>query len=294
MASHEASADLLHPELRQHLAAYLRRRLPPAEVDDALQAVYCAALEARNIPSDHVHLRRWLTVIARRQVAAYYERSSAEQLGEAPEVEVQPELVEAMSMLRWAEREAAHSQLESVDQTLDWMARESDGEKLEAIAADTQMPSARIRQRVSRLRRFMKARWMLEMSAALVLIAITSWMLTRREQPVVKLERVPRLPMTIMLPDPMKRAVELREEALRHCDEYRFRECLRLLDEAAGIDPQGDEDLEIVGARKRALEQIAPPPPMPTTTSTVKKPLVAPTTTSRGTPSSPFSSSGTL
>jgi len=292
MASHEASADLLHPELRQHLAGYLRRRLPPAEVDDALQAVYCAALEARSIPSDQVHLRRWLTVIARRQVAAYYERTSAEQLGEAPEVEVQPELVEAMSMLRWAEREAAHSQLESVDQTLDWMARESEGEKLEAIAADTRMPSARVRQRVSRLRRFMKARWVMEMSAALVLIAIASWMLARRQQPVVKLERVPLPPMTATLPDPMKRAAELRKEALRECDEYRFKECLRLLDEAAGIDPAGDEDSVIVGARKRALEQLAPPSPIPTTSATVKKPPVTRTTTSRGTPSSPFSSSG--
>jgi len=295
MSPHEPSADLLHPELRQHLARYLRRRLPPAEADDALQAVYCAALEARSIPNDQVHLRRWMTVIARRQVAAYYERVSSEQLGEPPEVEVQPELVETLSLLRWAERQAAHCQLEAVDLTLDWMARESDGEKLEAIAADTNIPSARIRQRVSRLRRFMKARWAMEISAALVLVVIASWMLSRRSNTVTNLDPVPIPPVSVAPPvasanDPSNRVAELRQMALRRCDENRFDECLRMLDEAATLDPMGDTDSTIIAARKQAMERLAPPPPVPSTSTSVRKGPVT-RSTSRSTPSSPFSSS---
>jgi DNA-directed RNA polymerase specialized sigma24 family protein len=287
MTSHEPSADLLHPELRQHLERYLRRRLPAAEVDDALQAVYCAALEARNVPVDEVHLRRWMTVIARRQVAAYYERTSSEQLGEPPEIEVESDAVETMSMLRWAEKQAAQSQLESTEQTLDWMARESDGEKLEQIAADTRISSANVRQRVFRLRRFMKARWALEISAALVLIGIASWVLTRRSPPVVKLEYVPLPLVSATLPDPFTRAAEWRKSALRLCDEEQFQECLRLLDEAARLDPAGDEASSIVGARQRANERLAPPSP---SSLPIRK---TPTRTRTSTPSSSeFSSSG--
>lgn len=289
MPSPEASADLLHPELRQHLERYLRRRLPAAEVDDALQAVYCAALEARNVPVNETHLRRWMTVIARRQVAAYYERTSSEQLGEPPEIEVESDAVETMSMLRWAEKQAAQSQLESTEQTLDWMARESDGEKLEQIAADTRIPSANVRQRVFRLRRFMKARWALEISAALVLIGLAAWVLTRRSAPVVKLEYVPWPLVSASLPDPFTRAAEWRKSALRLCDEEQFQDCLRLLDEAARLDPAGDQASSIVEARQRAKEKLAPPIPVPSSTSIQK----TPTRTRTSTPSSSdFSSSG--
>lgn len=305
MSPREPSTDLLHPDLRQYLARYLRSRLPSAEVDDALQAVYCAALEARNIPEDHVHLRRWMTVIARRQVAAYYERASAEQLGEPPEVAVQQELPETLSLLRWAERQAEQSELEAADETLDWMARESDGEKLEAIAADTRMPSARVRQRVSRLRRFMKARWALEISAAVVLVAIASWVLSRRSPPLTNIDPVPIPPSSVVVPiastnTPFDRAVDLRHDALRHCDENRFDECLRLLDEAAVVDPKGDADSVIVRARKRAAEQLAPlptlsaPPPAPPPSSTVRKRPVTTTPSSISTTRGSFtpSSSG--
>lgn len=287
MSSAEASADLLHPELRQHLERYLRRRLPAAEVDDALQAVYCAALEAKNVPVEETHLRRWMTVIARRQVAAYYERTSSEQLGEPPEVEVESDPVETMSMLRWAEKQAAQSQLEATEQTLDWMARESEGEKLEQIAVDTHIPSANVRQRVSRMRRFMKARWALEISAALVLIGVAAWFLTRRSTPVVKLEYVPLPPVSAVLPDPIERAAEWRKIALRHCDGQRYEECLRLLDEAAKLDPKGDTRSDVVGARQRARDAIAPPSP---SAPPIRK---SPIRTRTSTPSSSdFSSSG--
>lgn len=294
MSPSEASADLLHPDLRAYLAQYLRRRLPKTEADDALQAVYCAALEARNIPQDRAHLRRWMTVIARRQVAAYYERASAEQLSEPvdlPDVEWRANAAEVRSLWQWAEQQAADSQLEAVDETLDWMARESDGEKLESIAADARIPSARIRQRVFRLRRFMKARWILEISAAAVLIAITSWVLSRRSDPVVVRRVVPRPPVSITLPlnAPLIRAAELRKTAFKLCDQNAFESCLRLLDDAAALDLQGDTDLQVIAARKLAQDNLRPPPP--------PSPSVVPPPRTRSTSTTPtgsrFDSSGT-
>ena len=94
-ALRSAKVELSDPELRQYLARYLRRRLPAADAEDALQAVYCAALEAQRLPEERTELRRWLTVVARRKAAAYYERASSEQVGELPELVAPPASLEA-------------------------------------------------------------------------------------------------------------------------------------------------------------------------------------------------------
>ncbi|HEX3850670.1 MAG TPA: hypothetical protein VHW01_06860 [Polyangiaceae bacterium] len=47
--------------------------------------------------------------------------------------------------------------------TLEWMLREGDGEKLEQIARDANLPAPRVRQRVSRLRCFLREQWAAEL-----------------------------------------------------------------------------------------------------------------------------------
>ncbi len=284
-AVRSAKVELSEPELRQYLARYLRRRLPAADAEDALQAVYCAALEAQRLPEERTELRRWLTVVARRKVAAYYERASSEQLGDPPELVAQPPSIEASSLLRWAERQAAESQLEHVNETLDWMARESDGEKLEAIAAEAAVPSTRVRQRVFRLRRFMKARWALELAAAaLGIVLVLLWSIfARRTEPVAKPVPAPAPSASVVAPpdDGRERAAELRQRALRSCALARYDECLSTLDEAGKLDPAGDSEPSVVEARKTAIEKLTPRAPTP-------KPSVSkPTSKSKngGTPS---------
>src|SRR5438105_3177980 len=120
-----------HPELRRHLERYLRRRMPRADVEDTIQSVLCAALEARHAPTDLDELRKWITGIARHKIAAHYERTKRESLDESPEPATPPAPIEAASLARWAEREATLSEADHVDETLDWMAREADGERLE-------------------------------------------------------------------------------------------------------------------------------------------------------------------
>lgn len=287
------SVGLSDPELRDYLARYLRRRLPPADADDVLQAVYCAALEARTLPDDAVQLRRWMTVVARRKVAAYYERASAEQLGDPPEQVAPAAPIEAMSLLRWAERQAEESEMQNVDETLDWMARESEGEKLEAIAAEAALPATRVRQRVVRLRRFMRARFALELSAALLAAIVVWWLWSRKTEPIATPAPSPAPSVSVVPREPIddrgERAAELRREALRDCALGRYAQCLRTLDDAAALDPAGDVEQTIVEARKHALEslraeqpleKLAPPAPAPQ--PTIHKPSKA---KSSGTPS---------
>ncbi|HRI69480.1 MAG TPA: hypothetical protein PK156_34855, partial [Polyangium sp.] len=89
--------------------------------------------------------------------------------------------------------------------------------------------------------------------------------------------------------DLLNRAAELRQQALRHCDENRFDECVRMLDEAQVLDPLGDADSSIVTARKRATERLVPPIPAPSTSTPMRKGPVTRTPSSISTSSRSFS-----
>src|SRR4029079_5354135 len=84
-------------------------------------------------------------------------RAHREPRAELPEIEASPAPIEARELARWAEEQAGSTR--DAKQTLAWMAREGEGEKLESIAAEEAVPAARVRQRVSRMRRWMKERW---------------------------------------------------------------------------------------------------------------------------------------
>lgn len=73
------------------------------------------------------------------------------------------------------------------------MAREGDGERLEAIAAEENVSAANVRQRVSRLRRTLYKRWLLELAAVAVvaLVVAAGWRLLGRPQAPVTLTPEP-------------------------------------------------------------------------------------------------------
>src|SRR5262249_31328040 len=125
-------------------------------------------------------LRRWLVGIARHKVADAHRKAKREPPAELPEIEAPPAPIEERELAQWAERQAPPTL--DAKQTLDWMAREGEGEKLEAIAAEGKVPAARVRQRVSRLRRWMKDRWIAELAAVatLAMAALLAWWALRR------------------------------------------------------------------------------------------------------------------
>ena len=74
----------------------------------------------------------------------------------------------ALDLMRWAQKELPAGK--ENEQTLEWMLREGEGEKLETIAAEANVPAPRVRQRVSRLRRYYKARWAAQTAAVAALL----------------------------------------------------------------------------------------------------------------------------
>jgi DNA-directed RNA polymerase specialized sigma24 family protein len=246
------------PALRRSLEEFVRRRVPVADVDDVVQTVLCDALVAPGRPSDPDELRRWLIGVARHKVIDLHRVARREPPAELPDLPTAPPPLEARGMARWAEEQAGGER--SAQTTLRWMAREGEGEKLETIAQEAQVPAAQVRQRVSRMRRWMKERWAAELAAVAMLGAVALaawWLLARRVEPPEARE-IPGPAPTILPepPAPLQRARALRADALHECERGAWRACLDGLDEARGLDPIGDEEPATRAARAGAEEAL--------------------------------------
>jgi DNA-directed RNA polymerase specialized sigma24 family protein len=182
-AADPAREALAAPALRRSLAAMIRRRVPVSDVEDVAQTILCDALAAPTLPSDPEDLRRFVAGIARHKVADFHR--SARRRMEAPESchdedpspgaaaragsagpTVPPAPLEARALLSRIASSLATSDREQ--QTLEWLVREHGGEQLLAIARDEGLPAPAVRQRVSRLRRVLRAQW----AHALVLLLV--------------------------------------------------------------------------------------------------------------------------
>ncbi len=249
-----AKDSLGDPALRRSLVEFVRRRVPSSDVDDVVQTVLLDALAAAGRPADPVELRRWLLGVARHKVADLHRRAHREPPAELPDIEDSPPPLEARGLARWAELQAGPEG--DAQRTLAWMAREGEGEKLEAIAADEKLPAARVRQRVSRMRRWMKQRWAAELAAVALIttVALAAWWLLRRAVEPPEAHHSPELMPTIAPepPAPLERARALRADAFRACDRSEWRPCLDGLEQARALDPTGDQEPSVGAARASA------------------------------------------
>jgi DNA-directed RNA polymerase specialized sigma24 family protein len=281
------------------LEQFVRRRVPAPEVEDLVQTVLCDALGAERIPNDRVEIRKWLVGIARHKVADFHRRSGRERPSELGELEAEPAPVEERQLVEWAEQQA-HSTGDA-RQTLEWMAREGEGEKLASIAAEAKVAPTQVRQRVSRMRRWMKERWLAELAAAaavlLLSLVLWRWLTEPEIRPDdIRPDKVASSPPP--MPAPMERARALRAEASAACERGEWQPCLDRLDDAARLDPAGDSSLDVAALRTRARAELSPEP-APTATDTLppdakelppdtsSRPPKAPRTHGTATPTSP-------
>ena len=290
-AATPAAPGLADPELRRFLHEYVKKRVSRGDVDDVVQTVLLDALAAKARPEDPAELRKWVVGIARHKCADTHRRSGRERPAdeELPDQPAAPSPIEERSLVRWAEEQAQSTN--EAGKTLDWMAREGEGDKLEHIAEEEKLPPARVRQRVSRMRRFLKERWLAEVAlvAALGAMAVLVWAWLRKEdEPIVADPTKPpeaQGPREPTLPelDRLAEGRRIRTGALEVCKAGEDQRCIDGLDRARELDEAGEEATEVREAREKAAgnlrdkardneidqkqQKSAPPPPPPETTN---------------------------
>ncbi len=158
-ASFALRRQLAEPRLRIGLAAMVRRRVPAGDAEDVVQSILCDALASTTTPVEPTEISRWLYGIARHKVADFHRRARRDEAtapGEEGVTRCDP--IEARAVLVRVVAEA-YEEARSRE-TLGWIVREHAGELLADIANDVSLPSPVVRQRVSRLRRALAARWL--------------------------------------------------------------------------------------------------------------------------------------
>ena len=163
---------------RRRLVAFVRGRVPSQDAEDVVQAVLCDALASDVAPDDPGDLARWLAGVARHKAADLHRERARRPGAEAAEVDaiaVPPPDHEARSLLRAVVAGAARDARGA--QALEWAVREADGERLDHMAQEASLEPAAVRQRVSRLRRVLRRRWLRQL--LLVAAAMTAILATR-------------------------------------------------------------------------------------------------------------------
>jgi DNA-directed RNA polymerase specialized sigma24 family protein len=272
---------LADPELYRVLSRFVQGRVPGPDAEDVVQATMADALGAADAPTSPDQLRRWVIGIARHKVADFYRRAKREMPSEVlDEVPADSAPHSARDLLRWVESELPEGG--ESPKTLEWMMREAGGDKLETIAAEERMPAPRVRQRVSRLRRHLRSRWLTQVGVAAAVVTaalVLYWRLRTPGTPEIVRE-TPLPPHSAKLPDERELRVErgrsLRREALARCAEHVWQPCLNGLDQAAELDPAGDTAEEVGAARREAADALVPTPVPPTS---ARQPTPAPPNT---------------
>ena len=270
------TAVLSDPGLFAAISRYVGSRAPRDEVEDVVQSTFTDALAAREAPVDAHEIRLWVYAIARNKVADLFRRTRREvpqepSLADEEAAAADSAPASARELLRWAEKELPVG--EGAESTLEWMLREGQGEKLESIAAEANVPAPRVRQRVARLRRHFRARWAAQVAAVaavatLLVIAIALVAFFRRRETDAKIVSpspagapVPPTPQEL---GPEQRGKEIRRVALQECERQEWRPCLDGLDSAKQLDPAGDPDVVVQRARSAAAKALDPAPsPVP-------------------------------
>lgn len=241
--------------LRLALVAFARRHVPERDAEDVVQTAIAAALESPSPPDDELGRRRWLFAIVRHKAMDWHRAHRRDRLGDPPVEPSEAPEGDAHALYEWARRELPEG--DDVERTFQLMLREGDGEKLEHLALEENVPPARLRQRVSRLRRHFRQRWALAVGTLALLVVSAALLATRRAP-----EPVPIAKEDVAPPSPEERVAPVLRRAVEACARDQWDQCERAIDEARIIHPPSFESAE-VRAMRAAIERGKPPPPRP-------------------------------
>jgi DNA-directed RNA polymerase specialized sigma24 family protein len=148
---------IANPQTRSSLHAYVRRRGLADSADDLVQTVLCDALAVEAVPERHSELPRWLTGIARNKVVDEQRRRARWKRAELDDEPEAPRSEEARDLLGRIEREVREPEER---RALAWLVREHQGDSLYLMALEQALEPSTLRQRICRLRKALRARYL--------------------------------------------------------------------------------------------------------------------------------------
>jgi DNA-directed RNA polymerase specialized sigma24 family protein len=153
-----------NPTTLRKLASYVRRRGGGQDSEDVVQNVLCDLLAVQNLPSDPDDLPRFVNAIARRRVVDEHRRRAriGGDAAREPSTSIHPEVRDLLARI---DQEA-----EALGQRgpLTCMLREHAGETLLEVAREQALNPTTLRQRICRLRRALRTRYL----GALVMLLV--------------------------------------------------------------------------------------------------------------------------
>ncbi len=186
---------------RAALVALAKRKVPPHEAEDLVQQVLTEAIGSAHRPEEPGSARKWIYGILRNKIADYHRAKKPMKAAVVLDELAHPSATteQEQSLLRWAMRELPSGY--DAQQTLDWLLREGDGEKLEDIAESDNVPAPQVRQRVSRLRRYFRERWLAQLAAAAVIAVLFGiWLVIRTKPQELAITPAPERRAPLQLP----------------------------------------------------------------------------------------------
>ncbi|HVY29830.1 MAG TPA: hypothetical protein VHB79_24890 [Polyangiaceae bacterium] len=156
---------IARPSTRSALHAYVRRRGLSDSADDVVQTVLCDALAVEAVPDRASELPRFVTGIARNKVVDEQRRRARWKQSELPEDLEGPRASDARELLRRIERDVVDP---DERRTLEWVMREHAGDSLYLQALEQALEPSTLRQRICRLRKALRARYL----APLLVVAL--------------------------------------------------------------------------------------------------------------------------
>ncbi len=148
----------------------VRRRVPSSDVDDIVQSVLCDALGAGRCPDDPRDVPRWVMAIAKHKVADFHRRRRREEPVPVAVAKPLVPTIEERDLLRAVLEDAERQP--SARETIRILIREHEGETLRDIAIGEALSPELVRKRVSRFRKYLRARFL---TVPAIAIAIIAW-----------------------------------------------------------------------------------------------------------------------
>jgi DNA-directed RNA polymerase specialized sigma24 family protein len=148
---------IARPSTHSALQAYVRRRGLADSADDVVQTVLCDALMVEAVPDRASELPRFVTGIARNKVVDEQRRRARWKQAELPDDLEGQRPSDARELLRRIERDVVDP---DDRRALSWMIREHAGDSLYLQALEQALSPTTLRQRVCRLRKALRARYL--------------------------------------------------------------------------------------------------------------------------------------